>query len=222
MLKQIRIYWNILLVRFGIRSIMPKDAMRMKEVRECGEVMIPIEKRDNLFLDRHPMHGRKSVVEKLYMVAAELKKEGYGLHVFQIYRSPEEQAGRKESVRKELRKSHPDLSQEDYERLVDLNVAGVGGGHQSGGAVDLTICDKDGNDLDMGTRYLEHNNKTITESKHIESEQKLYRRILKEEMQRAGFINYPAEWWHYAYGDRMWAVYKNKGYAIYDNITFSF
>jgi D-alanyl-D-alanine dipeptidase len=28
-------------------------------------------------------------------------------------------------------------------------------------------------------------------------------------------VNYPAEWWHYSYGDRMWAAYSNRRTAIY-------
>ncbi len=30
----------------------------------------------------------------------------------------------------------------------------------------------------------------------------------------------PAEWWHFAYGDRIWAAYKHKRHAIYGNVTF--
>ncbi|HAE24988.1 MAG TPA: hypothetical protein DCG33_06580 [Prevotellaceae bacterium] len=35
-------------------------------------------------------------------------------------------------------------------------------------------------------------------------------------MQCAGFANYPAEWWHFCYGDKMWAAYNNKKTAFYD------
>jgi D-alanyl-D-alanine dipeptidase len=24
-------------------------------------------------------------------------------------------------------------------------------------------------------------------------------------MEGAGLVNYPSEWWHYSYGDRLWA-----------------
>ncbi|MBQ7252055.1 MAG: hypothetical protein IJS32_05580 [Kiritimatiellae bacterium] len=31
----------------------------------------------------------------------------------------------------------------------------------------------------------------------------------------AGFANYPAEWWHFAFGDRLWAACRGKRRAIY-------
>ena len=36
-------------------------------------------------------------------------------------------------------------------------------------------------------------------------------------MEKAGFINYPAEWWHWSYGDCYWA-YFNKCDAIYSPV----
>jgi len=44
------------------------------------------------------------------------------------------------------------------ERLTRLSVAkpsGLGGGHQTGGAVDVILADASGNELDMGTRVHE-------------------------------------------------------------------
>ena len=34
-------------------------------------------------------------------------------------------------------------------------------------------------------------------------------------MQKLGFANFPAEWWHFCYGDKMWAAYKSKKTAFY-------
>ena len=72
---------------------------------------------------------------------------------------------------------------------------------------------------DMGTEYRENNKKTRTENDFISSEQRKYREILKDAMLDAGFVNYPAEWWHYCYGDKMWAAYSHKKYAIFDKVT---
>ena len=35
-------------------------------------------------------------------------------------------------------------------------------------------------------------------------------------MTTAGFTNYPAEWWHYSYGDRMWAAYSHNKISFYN------
>ena len=37
-------------------------------------------------------------------------------------------------------------------------------------------------------------------------------------MKKLDFVNFPAEWWHYCYGDRMWAAYKGKKECFYGYI----
>ncbi|MCC6520971.1 hypothetical protein IT403_03270 [Candidatus Nomurabacteria bacterium] len=34
-------------------------------------------------------------------------------------------------------------------------------------------------------------------------------------MTSVGFVYYPGEWWHYCYGDRMWAVYSRRKECVY-------
>jgi zinc D-Ala-D-Ala dipeptidase len=46
-------------------------------------------------------------------------------------------------------------------------------------------------------------------------EQKQRREILRSAMRLAGFVNYPLEWWHFSFGDRMWAAYAGTRRAIY-------
>jgi D-alanyl-D-alanine dipeptidase len=67
----------------------------------------------------------------------------------------------------------------------------------------------------MGTKYLEINDKTFTKSKKISPEENKNRRILSDAMQKAGFANYPAEWWHFSYGDRLWAAYSGRKLCAY-------
>ena len=33
------------------------------------------------------------------------------------------------------------------------------------------------------------------------------------------FVNFPGEWWHFCYGDKMWAAYKNKKECKYGYIS---
>jgi hypothetical protein len=42
--------------------------------------------------------------------------------------------------------------------------------------------------------------------------------ILCTALDAAGFINYPAEWWHWSYGDRYWAFQGSKPAAIYGTV----
>lgn len=37
-------------------------------------------------------------------------------------------------------------------------------------------------------------------------------------MKKEDFVWYPGEWWHYCFGDRMWAVYSNQIECFYGPI----
>jgi D-alanyl-D-alanine dipeptidase len=42
-----------------------------------------------------------------------------------------------------------------------------------------------------------------------------HRDILASAMTAAGLVNYPAEWWHWSYGNRYWAFQADRGTALY-------
>ena len=93
--------------------------------------------------------------------------------------------------------------------------------HSTGGAVDLTIVGPDGETLEMGTGFDEFNDATWTYAFEPDSgtglvndEARDNRRLLYNVMTEVGFTNLPSEWWHFDYGDGMWAQLKN-GNAIY-------
>lgn len=76
--------------------------------------------------------------------------------------------------------------------------------HSSGGAIDLTITDPDGNLIDMGTGFDDFSFKAHTcyfESTDENITARLNRRLLYNVMLKSEFTNYPYEWWHYDYGD---------------------
>lgn len=91
--------------------------------------------------------------------------------------------------------------------------------HTTGGAVDVTIIDASGKELEMGSAFDEFTERTQTayfENKEDE-EIKRNRRLLYSVMTDAGFTNLPSEWWHYDYGDRFWAYYQEKP-AVYRGV----
>lgn len=55
------------------------------------------------------------------------------------------------------------------------------------------------NSVDMGTAYDCFDAKSSMESPDLTDDQRRFRRLLKTIMEKAGFENYPAEWWHYSY-----------------------
>ena len=91
--------------------------------------------------------------------------------------------------------------------------------HSTGGAVDLTIVDAQGKELNMGTGFDDFTDAAHTA--YFESadntEVRDNRRLLHHVMTAAGFTNYPGEWWHYDYGDRFWAAMTQRD-SIYRGI----
>ena len=45
------------------------------------------------------------------------------------------------------------------------------------------------------------------------------RDLLANVMRKAGFVRHPHEWWHFSYGDQLWAWKKNISTAIYGSCT---
>ncbi|MEI3155363.1 MAG: M15 family metallopeptidase [Odoribacter sp.] len=60
---------------------------------------------------------------------------------------------------------------------------------------------------------------TLTHSKGISRKARLNRKALCRLMRSEGFVNYPGEWWHFSYGDRMWAAYAHRKKAVYDTVV---
>ena len=52
----------------------------------------------------------------------------------------------------------------------------------------------------------------------IEHQYHLNRVLLCDAMTKAGFVQHPNEWWHFSYGDQVWAWQKQKAIAHYGRI----
>ena len=205
------------MVRLGLRRILPSDYINGIKLSESHDPIVQLMVDESLVkTDGNVFVGRKGMIERLLKAAKDVSNKGYRLHIYQMYRSPEDQAERRATLYKELKKKYPNYDDMVILQMVNKRAAGVGGGHQTGGAVDLSLCEKNGKELDMGTQYREFNFMTATHSHALNDDQRSNRIVLLKAMQSAGFVNYPAEWWHFAYGDKMWAAYSNKRVAIYD------
>jgi len=74
-----------------------------------------------------------------------------------------------------------------------------GSSHNRGSAVDLTIIDKNGNALDMGTGFDELSAKSNHNYLYFSDTILKNRLFLKELMQSCNFTPIRSEWWHYNY-----------------------
>ena len=92
--------------------------------------------------------------------------------------------------------------------------------HSTGAAVDLTLSSSDGTPLAMGGEIDAIG--AVSEPQHYagreDSEARCWhqrRQLLAEVMGAAGFAQHPNEWWHYSFGDQLWAWRKGAAVAVY-------
>ena len=96
--------------------------------------------------------------------------------------------------------------------------------HSTGGAVDLTLADAEGLELAMGGAIDAIG--PISEPLHYaalaqqrpDGQEALWHRrrlALSQAMQAAGFAQHPNEWWHFSWGDQLWAWRTGAAQACY-------
>jgi len=79
--------------------------------------------------------------------------------------------------------------------------------HLTGGSVDVTIVDANGNPLDMGTEFDDFSDRAHTNYfEGQDSPIRDNRRLLFSVMTRAGFTNFPYEWWHFDVGNQFYVL----------------
>jgi len=95
--------------------------------------------------------------------------------------------------------------------------------HSTGGALDVSLSDKNGNLIEMGGDIdeMEDSSKPDFYKNANEREEIIWdsrRNLLREIMINFGFVQHPNEWWHFSYGDQLWAWKNKKANAIYGKI----
>lgn len=88
--------------------------------------------------------------------------------------------------------------------------------HSTGAAIDITLVDDLGQVVDMGSPIDEMSERSHPDYYAQSSASLQYhysRQLLYDVMLKAGFTRNPKEWWHFSYGDQMWAWLYNQTYA---------
>ncbi len=209
----------------SITAGLSREEIKKIPIEENSEPLVVIPESEKLML----LHEHKYLspvlrtsVRDLLVKAAHNLPEGYKLLVVTAYRPISMQRELYRNRLWQMAKAYPLhmlFLYTRWRRIVRQYTAPPGGSsHQCGAAVDVSILDKDGNCLDMGTSFTDFGEKVHTSSPLVSEEQKKNRAMLLELMTGAGFVNYPLEWWHYSYGDRMWAAYGGKEKCFYGPI----
>lgn len=212
-----------------ITKILPKKDWQKVVIKENNEPLCEVVEGDrikivNIFLSGYnPIYFvRKTIAEKMIEVSNSLP-DGISLVLIEGYRTLKNQENSWNKLFAKIKLENPSLSEEQIENKVNLVIARPNplANHHCGGAVDVTLCYENGDLLDMGTSYpsepasVEIQNKYPMFCEDITERQIENRKILRDAMVGAGFVWYPGEWWHYCYGDRMWAVYTDREECFY-------
>lgn len=170
------------------------------------------------------LFARKGVAEKLVGIQNKLHKMVF--KIWDPWRSREVQNNIYQTFWRELQTEHPDWDDEKLREEVgifasDANDPHTIPPHATGGAVDLTLVDSDGRELNMGTGFdhfgPEAQISYFDDTKPV-AEVSANRRLLREAMLEEDFSYYDDEWWHFDYGNQFWAAFKGYEVAIYGEI----
>ena len=115
-----------------------------------------------------------------------LRNLGFGIKVFDCYRP--------RPVQWKLWKKVP-----DPRFVTDPRKGSM---HNRGAAVDLTLTDADGQELDMGTPFDYFGQEAYHAYTNLSDSILSRRKMLKETMESHGFRAIRTEWWHYSYRDK--------------------
>jgi len=172
------------------------------------------------------MFLRRGVADRL----AEIQQRWRGRYLFKIfdaYRSRTVQHAIYDWYERLLRREHPDW---DESRLGDETQRFVTRAtdparippHSTGGAVDLTLVDATGRELDMGTGFDHFGPEAVPdyfEAAHRDATVREHRRVLTHAMLASGFTVDDTEWWHFDLGNQSWAVRSGAGVARYGEVA---
>jgi zinc D-Ala-D-Ala dipeptidase len=204
------------------------------KIKDSGEALVDLSDYDFVIDPKYYKQGlsndpnlylRKGVAEKLESIQANMN--GYKFKIWDAYRSRDVQENIYKKFRKQLKTENPfwndeRLKLETGKFVSPPHEAGRIPPHVTGGAVDLTLVGKNGKELNMGTKfdhfgeeskwdYFEKN----SGNKQARDNRKRLRDLLIDE----GFRKDLDEWWHFDFGNQIWALDTKKDLAIYGETT---
>ncbi|HEX9973216.1 MAG TPA: D-alanyl-D-alanine dipeptidase [bacterium] len=126
---------------------------------------------------------RRNVAEQLVKVHQSLRNMNLGLKIWDAYRPL--------SVQKKMWEKMPDPR---YVADPDR-----GSNHNRGAAVDVTLVDIKGNELEMPTAFDDFSQRARSDYPDASERAKQNRTILQQAMTAHAFLTISSEWWHFNY-----------------------
>jgi len=184
-------------------------------VRECGEPLLRLD------VGFGPARAlvRAGLANRLTEARSALPP-GIGLKVVEGHRSVTDQRAIIATYSAEVCAAHPGVLPAELRRLVSRFVSPVEvAPHVAGAAVDLTLVDARGDELDLGTTIdatpEQSGGRCWTAAAGIGARARAHRDLMAHVLGGAGLVNYPTEWWHWSFGDRYWALTTGAAAAVY-------
>lgn len=214
--QHLRFHLHHMAYSLGLRRLISRHWISRTHVHECFDPLVDFLPHRHIIFNEDTIENpnliRKKVLFKLYKIADRLPK-GINLLVFKTFTSRASISEVWGKALGEVEAENPGIGRHEAIRLARFKARDPKdsmGGHETGGAVDVALCDDNGEMFDYGTKYHEFNDMTFTKNHKLTPVQRKNRRRLVRMMRSYGFVNFPAEWWHFSYGDRSWAAYKGK------------
>ncbi len=126
---------------------------------------------------------RPEVAKAVVKAQGLLNKKGYGLKMLDCYRP--------RPIQQKLWDKVPNPSY--------VTPPGKGSMHNRGSAVDLTLVDENGKELDMGTPFDFFGKEAHQDYEDLPEEILQRRELLRETMRKVSLYPIRTEWWHYYY-----------------------
>jgi zinc D-Ala-D-Ala dipeptidase len=166
---------------------------------------------------------RAGLADRL-MAADLVLPRGLRLRVVEGHRPVDQQRAIIASYAAQVRAHHPGLDDAAQARLISRFVSPVDvAPHVAGAAVDLTLVDACGEELDLGTPIdatpEDSDGRCYFAAAGIGADARAHRELLATVLRGQGLVNYPTEWWHWSYGDRYWALLTGGRHALYSPIS---
>jgi D-alanyl-D-alanine dipeptidase len=183
---------------------------------ESGEPLVPVPSGVATVLDRPLV--RAGLAARI-ATAQLLLPPGRRLQVVEGHRSPSDQRAIWNRYAREVAEQHPGVDELQRRRLTSRFVSPIDvAPHVAGAAIDVTLVDRAGRPIDMGTPIdatPEESDGRCWFDARVSDEARTERDLLAHALRGAGLVNYPTEWWHWSYGDRYWAWALHAPAALY-------
>lgn len=182
----------------------------------------PYQKLGAPYEDKSPFYVRKGVLDRLIQANQTLQqlRPGWKIQIFDAYRPVVVQQFMVNYTFAELvnakklnsttlnETQREDLWQQVYQFWAMPNLdPTMPPPHSTGAAIDVTLINETGTTIDMGSEIDEISERSLP-NYFADNKEKPYhehRQTLDQAMRSAGFVRHWNEWWHFSYGDQIWA-----------------